>query len=182
VGAPSPIVLGMTVQPASADATPPTATFESLLRDCALPAFHLARVMLGDAYEAEDAVQEAAVRAWTRFDRFRPDSSFRAWFLTIVANQCRSMRRTRWWRLRTAAELPDGVLASHEERTISRLRIQDLLGELTVDQQTLLYLSFGLDLPHAETGRILGLRTGTVKTRVYRLVKRLKLAAEEGTP
>ena len=172
----------MTIQPASADATPSAVVFESLLRDCAVPAFHLAHVMLGDAHDAEDAVQEAAVRAWTRFDRFRRDSSFRAWFLTIVANQCRSMRRTRWWRLRTAAELPDAALPSHEERTISRLRLQDLLGELTVPQQTLLYLSFGLDLPHAETGRILGLRTGAVKTRVHRLVKRLQQAAGEETP
>ena len=172
----------MNTQPASADATRSAATFESLLQDCAVSAFRLARVMLGDGHDAEDAVQEAAFRAWTRFDRFRRDSSFRAWFLTIVANQCRSMRRTRWWRLRTAGELPDGVLASHEERTISRLRVQELLGELTVAQQTLLYLSFGLDLPHAETGRILGLRTGTVKARVHRLVKRLQLAAGEVTP
>jgi len=172
----------MTVQPVSGDATPSAGTFESLLQDCAVPAFYLARVMLGDAHDAEDAVQEAAFRAWSRFDRFRHDSSFRAWFLSIVANQCRSMRRTRWWRLRTAGELPDGVLASHEERTISRLRVQELLGELTVAQQTLLYLSFGLDLPHAETGRILGLRTGTVKARVHRLVKRLQLAAGEVTP
>jgi RNA polymerase sigma-70 factor, ECF subfamily len=154
--------MGMIAQPASTDATQSAATFESLLRNCAVPALHLAHVMLRDAHDAEDAVQEAAVRAWIRFDRFRHDSSFRAWFLSIVANQCRSMRRTRWWRLRSAVELTDWALASHEERTIGRLRLQDLLGQLTVEQQTLLYLSFELDLPHAETGRVLGLRTGTV--------------------
>lgn len=172
----------MTAPPASSDATPSTAAFEILLADCATAAFHLAHVMLGDAHDAEDAVQEAAVKAWSGFDRFRHDSSFRAWFLTIVANQCRSMRRTRWWRLRTAAELPDAAQASHEERSASRLSLQDLLGELTTEQQTLLYLSYGLDLPHAETGRILGLRTGTVKVRVHRLVKRLQRAAGEETP
>ena len=174
-------MLGMTAHPASVDATPSAAAFESLLRECAVPAFHLAHVMLGDTHDAEDAVQEAAVRAWTRFDRFRHDSSFRAWFLTIVANQCRSMRRTRWWRLRTAGELPEQALPGHEDQTVSRLRLQDLLGELTLEQQTLLYLAFGLDLPHAETGRILGLRTGAVKTRVHRLVKRLQRAAGEET-
>src|SRR5215831_8364488 len=93
-----------------ADETPAAATFEGLLRDCAVPALHLAHGMLGDAHDAEDAVQEAAVRAWSSFGRFRRDSSFRAWFLSIVANQCRSMRRTRWWRLRTAGDLPDGAL------------------------------------------------------------------------
>ena len=174
-------MLGMTARPASADATPSASAFETLLADCAVPAFHLAHVMLGDAHDAEDAVQEAAVRAWTRLGRFRNDTSFRAWYLTIVANQCRSMRRTRWWRLRAAAELPEVPLASHEERTIGRLRLRELLGQLSVEQQTLLYLSYGLDLPHRETGRILGLRTGAVKVRVHRLVKRLQQAAGEET-
>jgi len=51
----------MTSHPASADVTPSAATFEHLLRQCAVPAFHLAHAMLGDAHHAEDAVQEAAV-------------------------------------------------------------------------------------------------------------------------
>jgi RNA polymerase sigma-70 factor (ECF subfamily) len=155
------------------------ATFESLLATCARHAFDLACAMLGDPQDAEDAVQEAALKAWAKFGGLRPDSSFRAWFLTIVANQCRSMRRTRWWRLRHALELPEVPLAGHEDRAVSRLDLVSLLRQLPPEQQGLLYLYFELDLPHAEIGRILRLRTGTVKTRLHRVVTRLRRSVEE---
>jgi RNA polymerase sigma-70 factor (ECF subfamily) len=155
------------------------ATFEGLLGACARQGFDLAYAILGDAQDAEDAVQEAAVKAWAKFGGLQPGSSFRAWFLTIVANQCRSMRRTRWWRLRHAVELPEVPLRGHEDRAVSRLDLVSLLRQLPPEQQGLLYLYFELDLPHAEIGRILRLRTGTVKTRLHRVVTRLRRSVEE---
>jgi RNA polymerase sigma-70 factor (ECF subfamily) len=154
-------------------------TFESLLTACTVPAYQLAHAMLGDRQDAEDAVQEAAVKAWATYQRWRHEASFRSWFLTIVANQCRSMRRTRWWRLRQAVELPEVPQLGHEERTVRRLDLQGLLDRLSGEQRALLYLCFELDLPHAEIGRILGVRTGAVKTRRHRLVRQLQRAAGE---
>src|SRR3989442_13019158 len=62
------------------------------------PAYRLAAVMLSDRMAAEDAVQEAAVKAWRNLGQLRGDeSSLRAWFLSIVANECRMTRRRRWW-------------------------------------------------------------------------------------
>jgi RNA polymerase sigma-70 factor (ECF subfamily) len=155
------------------------ATFEDHLSSCSTQAFHLAQAMLGDVQEAEDAVQEAAVRAWARFDRFRRDASFRTWFLTIVANQCRSVRRSRRWRLRGDAEVPEVALAGHESSTVARLDVSQLVARLPREQRALLYLVYELDLPHAEIARILGIRTGTVKTRLHRTVSRLRRALEE---
>src|SRR6476646_464977 len=43
--------------------------------------------------EAEDAVQEAMVKAFRHLDRFRPGSAFRPWFLAIVPNEARNRRR-----------------------------------------------------------------------------------------
>src|SRR5205814_10564768 len=72
-------------------------TFEELLSTVLDPAFRLAMTMLNDRTAAEDAVQEAAVKAWRSFGRFRAGAEMRPWFLTIVANECRSARRSRWW-------------------------------------------------------------------------------------
>lgn len=163
------------------DAQGGTVTFESLLASCAVPAFQLAWAMLGDAHDAEDAVQEAAVRAWTRFRGWRHDATFRTWFLAIVANQCRSMRRTAWWRLRMTVELPEVRLRGHEDLTVSRLDLASLLDRLPREQQALVYLYFELDLPQAEIAGILGIRTATVKTRLHRLVTRLRRTMEEDT-
>src|SRR5207253_11227290 len=61
------------------------------------PAYRLAFGMLHDREAAEDAVQEATFKAWTRLENVRPGWSIRPWFFGIVANQCRTIRRGRWW-------------------------------------------------------------------------------------
>src|SRR5258705_7168894 len=73
--------------------------FGKLLGPVLDPAFRLAMTMLKDRTAAEDAVQEAAFKAWRKLDRFRAGSEMRPWFLAIVANECRSTRRSRWWQV-----------------------------------------------------------------------------------
>src|SRR5438132_3852712 len=80
-------------------ATGDEGAFEVLIRPELQPAYRLAVVLLGDPAAAEDAVQEATFKAWRHLGRLRPRTDLRAWFLTVVANQCRSERRTRWWRV-----------------------------------------------------------------------------------
>src|ERR1700687_5544216 len=70
---------------------------ETLLEPLLQQAYRLAFVMLHDHHAAEDAVQEAALKAWRKVSQLREGSDMRPWFLAIVANQCRSTRRTRWW-------------------------------------------------------------------------------------
>src|SRR6266478_2832242 len=73
------------------------AAFAQLLRPQYDVAFRLALGLLHDANEAEDAVQEAAFKAWRRLGNLREGTSLRPWFLAIVANQCRTVSRRRWW-------------------------------------------------------------------------------------
>jgi len=70
--------------------------FDALVGPLIDPAFRLAFGMLHDREAAEDAVQEAAFRAWRRLGNLRPGTEMRPWFLAIVANQCRSTLRGRW--------------------------------------------------------------------------------------
>src|SRR5712664_4652929 len=70
------------------------------------PAYRLAAVMLSDRMAAEDAVQEAAVKAWRNLGLLRGDeNSLRAWLLSIVANECRVTRRRRWWSVVKSADV-----------------------------------------------------------------------------
>src|SRR5260221_9537209 len=73
------------------------AAFGNLLRPAIEPAARLAYGMLLDRTEAEDVVQEAAIKAWRRLGNLRAGADFAPWFLGIVANQCRTVRRTPWW-------------------------------------------------------------------------------------
>src|SRR6266446_208874 len=81
-------------------------SFAMLLDPLLIPAYRLAAVMLSDRMAAEDAVQEAAVKAWRNLRQLRGDEgSLRAWFLSIVANECRMTRRKRWWSVVKQAEV-----------------------------------------------------------------------------
>src|ERR1700688_1380149 len=70
--------------------------FEILLEPLLEPGYRLAGGMLQDHQAAQDAVQEAAVKAWRKLRQLRDGSEMRPWFLGIVANECRSARRSRW--------------------------------------------------------------------------------------
>src|SRR6266849_6192382 len=73
-------------------------SFATLIEPLLDPAFRLAAVMLADRGAAEDAVQEASIKAWRKLKQLRGDpGSLKPWFLSIVANECRMTRRRRWW-------------------------------------------------------------------------------------
>jgi RNA polymerase sigma-70 factor, ECF subfamily len=158
-----------------------TAAFEVLLAPLLEPAFKLATLLLGDRDEADDAVQEAAVRAWTRINQLRGDRSrLRAWFLSIVANQCRSMRRRSWWRV---IKLPDLVRSDNwaEDEAVRSLDLRSAIERLDQGDQFALFTFFYLDLPLQEAATVMGVSLGTAKSRIYRAVRRLrKDAALEG--
>src|SRR5438876_12116266 len=80
------------------------AAFEALVRPLIEPGLRLALSMLGDRRDAEDAIQEALVRAWRKMHQLRAGQQVRPWFFAIVTNQCRNMRRTAWFRLTSVVE------------------------------------------------------------------------------
>jgi RNA polymerase sigma-70 factor (ECF subfamily) len=132
------------------------------------PAYRLAFSMLSEREASEDAVQEAALKAWRGVRRLRPDTaSLRPWFLTIVANQSRSTRRNRWWRVLRFANLAQ----PEEVRRIDLDASLDLAGALhglPAEARLVLALRYYLDLPIHEVAEILGLSLAATKSRIRR--------------
>jgi RNA polymerase sigma-70 factor (ECF subfamily) len=163
-------------------AHPDQAGFEDLLRPLLGHAFRLAHAILRDPHEAEDVVQEAALIAWRKFHSFEDrGGGLRPWFLKIVTNTCRSRMRTRWWRGRRHPEIEKEVAGSVQfaEAVALRADLARAFGRLTWDQRSALFLYYQLDLPQADVARILGVRVGTVKSRLYRAVSALRSAMDE---
>jgi len=154
------------------------AAFDELVAPLLEPAFKLAVVMLRDPEEARDALQGATFTAWRKLAQVRGEDLFRAWFLTIVANRCRSVIRTRWWTtLRMPIEAaPAGHAAAGEDLDLRRE-----LRRLPAPDRAALFLFFYMDLPLDQVGRVLNVSPKAAKSRVHRAVTKLRLAMQEVT-
>jgi RNA polymerase sigma-70 factor (ECF subfamily) len=146
-------------------------SFAALIEPLLDPAYRLAAVMLADRSAAEDAVQEASIKAWRKLKQLRGDlRSLRPWFLSIVANECRMARRTRWW---SVVRLPD-IPRSSEDPEAASSDLHSALLRMNPDERLPLVLHFYLDLPLDEVARILGVSPSAAKSRIYRAAKRLR--------
>jgi RNA polymerase sigma-70 factor (ECF subfamily) len=149
------------------------AAFTSLLRPLLEPAYRLAAGMLQDRQLAEDAVQEAAVKAWRKIDQLREGTEMRPWFFGIVANQCRTTRRSRWWGVlkieteRRGADAPD-------EEAVRGVDLRNALKRLRPEQRLVVVLYFYLDLPLEEIATLTHASFAAVRGRLYRGIRELK--------
>lgn len=149
------------------------AAFASLLDALLDSAFRLAAVMLGDRSAAEDAVQEASIKAWRKLRQLRGDpAALRPWFLSIVANECRMTRRRRWWSVLRMADVPSQ--ANDPTGNLASGDLHRALLRLSADERLPLILHFYLDLPLDEVAKTLGVSTSAARSRIYRAAQRLR--------
>ena len=155
--------------------------FEKLLQPHIASAAKLAYAMLLDRTEAEDVVQEAALSAWRRLENVRDGEDFKPWFLGIVANRCRTVRRGSWWSVVRMAGAPMTYYPSPEERLVRGADLRSALAALSADQRAAILLHFYLDLPLQDVARALEISVVGVKSRINRALKRLRpvLRADE---
>ncbi len=156
------------------------AAFENLIGPLVEPAIRLAYSMLGDRMEAEDATQEAITRAWRKLGQLRLGMPMRPWFLAIVVNQCRNVRRTRWFRFVRMKEIvePD----RHGEPAVENIDLARAISRLPDRDRQALFLHFYLDLPIEEVAVALGISPAAAKGRIYRACHRLRPSLLEEEP
>ena len=143
-------------------------------------AFRTAYLIAGDAAEAEDAAQEAFVKAYRALDRFRDGAPFRPWLLRIVGNTARNRRRAAGRRM----ELQLRADRAAERRSVESAEAEALAAEgrrellaavnaLRPEDRLVIGARYFLDLPEAEIAALAGIAPGTVKSRLHRARARL---------
>lgn len=156
--------------------------FGQLVRQYQELAFRTAFLIAGNSADAEDAAQEAIVKAYYALDRFRPEAAFRPWLLQIVANTARNRRRAAGRRAQLAlrassASSSTGADQSPEAAAVAEEQRRELLAhvnQLHEDDRLAIACRYFLELSEAESATAMGCAPGTVKSRLSRALERLR--------
>jgi RNA polymerase sigma-70 factor, ECF subfamily len=137
-------------------------------------AYRLARAILRDPTEAQDATHDAFVQAWRKWETLRDAERFEAWFDRILVNTCRNrLRGNRRLATDISAEVALAT-ADHVGRTEDREVIGAAIAALSPDHQIVVALRFYRDLTVGDIAARLGVPVGTVQSRLHYALKRLR--------
>ena len=158
------------------------AAYEQLVERYQQPLFRAAYLITRSAADAQEAAQDAFVKAHAALGRFRSGAPLRPWLMRIAINEARNRRRAAGRRealaVRAAAERPsEGADPSPEAALLAAERRRELLRaleRLREDDRLVIGCRFFFDLSERETAEALGWRLGTVKSRQSRALTRLR--------
>lgn len=135
---------------------------ESLIQIHQNTLYRAALAILGDAHEAEDAVQDAFLRCLEKGPEFESPAHEKAWLLRVTVNGCKSRLRSPW-RRRTAPLLDTYPAAGPEEQSL-----MEAIGALPARDRAVLHLYYYEGYQTAEIAEMTGWREGTVRSRLTR--------------
>ena len=154
--------------------------FSELTRGSVTKLYAIARLIVRDSDQAEDATQEALVAAWRQLRSLRDPDRFDAWLRRLLVRACsREAGRRQHWRHLEAqvqpflSDAPDPGIAIADKDQIERG-----FGRLSPEQRALIVLHYYLGLPMQETAEIVGLPVGTVKSRLFRATQQMRAALD----
>jgi RNA polymerase sigma-70 factor (ECF subfamily) len=141
-------------------------------------AYRLAGYLMADSAEAQDAVQEASVRAWRAWKNLRERDRFHAWFSQILVNVCRT--RLRQLSKRRTLDVDDMDLESGDpfRSSLARDAVGRALSVLSNELRMVVVLRYWGELSLAEIADRLKIPIGTVKSRHHAALKALRRRME----
>ena len=141
-----------------------------------------ARALTGDAWAADDLVQDTLERACRKWLLWRGGSILRAWLFTLMHNLYLNQRRglvpVQALDVDALAAIADAPDASHE----TAMDLDRCLQRLPADQRAVLLLVTLEDMAYADVARVLGIPEGTVMSRLSRARARMRELMEPSAP
>ncbi len=169
-----------------------TQAFAHLVQAYQRPVFSLAYRMLGSAADAEDAAQDAFLKAYRALGSYDPGRPFSTWLLSITAHHCIDrLRRRRMvevsldgmpsWRWGPVDTIDPQLAVEHADQAD---RIQGLLGKLPEDYRLVIILRYWHDLGYEEIAEVTDQTVSAVKSRLHRARRQLaaQLAVDTDRP
>jgi RNA polymerase sigma-70 factor (ECF subfamily) len=140
--------------------------------------YRLARAILLDDGEAEDAVQEAGLTAWRKQRSLRDPASFGAWFDRILVNQCRDQLRRRKRSVQIAAPPVGHEPIADQPETGTDPELDRALAALDLDHRIVVVMRYWQDRTVDDIAARVGIPSGTVKSRLHHAMQQLRASLE----
>jgi RNA polymerase sigma-70 factor (ECF subfamily) len=141
--------------------------------------FAIARLILHDVDLAQDATQDALVRAWRDLPTLRDIERFDAWLYRLIVNACADVgRHRRRWRAEITVLRSEPAESDRTAEVADRDQLERGLARLTDAQRTILVLNFYVGLPPSELADALDIPVGTAKSRLHYAVEALRAALD----
>lgn len=137
--------------------------------------YRIARAYTPNSYDAEDCISESVILAFDRLGQLKNAGKFYVWFISILVNVCRKRYRSA---ARTEQFIPEIHGRVDEEMmgtAENSLLVENILKHLKENEREILVLRYLQDFSLEETAEILGVPQGTVKSRLNRIISKIKL-------
>ena len=136
--------------------------------------------LLRDSQQAEDAVQQAMVNVWRDLPRLRDPARYDAWSYKLLVRACYAeYKRAPHWMPAIEEGSPTEPRARDPYGAVfDRDQLERGFRRLSMDHRAVIVLHHYADLPLDEVGRVLGIPTGTVKSRLHRALTEMRAALE----
>jgi RNA polymerase sigma-70 factor (ECF subfamily) len=152
------------------------AAFEQLMTHVLDRSYATALWILRDQQSAEDAVQEAMIRAWRDLPALRDAERFEAWLRRLVVHACfdEGRRMRRWRTAQLAMPRSTGYVDDASAHVAERDAVQRVLSDLSAMHRAALVLRHALGLSVPDVAQAMGIPLGTAKSRLYHAERRLR--------
>ena len=155
--------------------------FTSLARDASDHCYALAYRILRDPHRAQDATQQALIRAWRDLATLRDPERFEAWLSKLVVNACYTEARgERRWAAKVRLIPTEHPTSPDVARAVAaRDELEHAFRRLTPEQRAVVVLHHHLGYPLTEIAATLGIPEGTARTRLHYAVRQLRTVLDD---
>lgn len=136
--------------------------------------YHKALTLMGNEHDAADAVEETMVKAYNAVASLKEPQYFQTWLTRILIHTCMDMKKKAAKTIYLRPELLEGALSHPAEDLADKLDLKEQLAKLGEEYRDVLVLRYYGDLKVEEIALHLGIPTGTVKSRIYYGLKKLR--------
>lgn len=137
--------------------------------------YRFALCMLHVREDAEDAVQDAAISVYKHMLRIKKEESFRSYFFTVLANECRARLKKRENDKKVSLDDIEPILAdASDENLLLSLELQQAVSKLKDEERTVVLLSSVAGFNSSQIANIMGVTNGTVRSKLSRSLRKLR--------